>query len=304
MHAEILCQSDKFKATVQGEWKESAERKIALEDWDAETVGRMVDWLYNEDYPAPCPREEQTRSESPEIVQQDDPWPPPPRSRKAKKTRNLSRHLEGQPTDNSEIQEKGRVHPLLPLSHMSYGETSLHLRDLRNESFQAWASKKTRSTHTLDYADVLITHAKVYVLAGYILLPALQSFAFTHVKEVLVFVGPIVSGTQLVPNLVAFIRYVYANTNGLANSQDPLRELITTYVALNLAGFAGEEADHLEEEGGDFVRELCDKIKQHTAYLEATLLTANQAIERWEAEKKAGEIPGLALVRNRGGPFG
>lgn len=45
VHARVLEKSEKLKAVVQGEWKESIDRRIVLEDWDPETVGLLIEWL-------------------------------------------------------------------------------------------------------------------------------------------------------------------------------------------------------------------------------------------------------------------
>lgn len=58
VHANILVsQSQPFKNALAGNWKEATERKIDLNDWDGDTVGRLVEFLYrgNYQYPDPAP---------------------------------------------------------------------------------------------------------------------------------------------------------------------------------------------------------------------------------------------------------
>ncbi|KAL0639484.1 hypothetical protein Q9L58_001513 [Maublancomyces gigas] len=51
VHKDILArQSQPFTDATNGVWKESTDRQINLRDWDAKTVGRLVQFLYTGDY--------------------------------------------------------------------------------------------------------------------------------------------------------------------------------------------------------------------------------------------------------------
>lgn len=51
VHKDILArQSQPFTDATNGVWKESTDRQINLKDWDAKTVGRLVQFLYTGDY--------------------------------------------------------------------------------------------------------------------------------------------------------------------------------------------------------------------------------------------------------------
>jgi len=52
-HGNVLAKSNKLKAMMEGEWKDSRDRSIVLIDWDDETVGRLLEWLYTDDYSSP-----------------------------------------------------------------------------------------------------------------------------------------------------------------------------------------------------------------------------------------------------------
>lgn len=56
MHEDILTsQSKPFQQATAGPWHEAVERKILLTDWDADTVARLVEFLYRDDYAYPDP---------------------------------------------------------------------------------------------------------------------------------------------------------------------------------------------------------------------------------------------------------
>ncbi|KAL8918897.1 MAG: hypothetical protein Q9208_007078 [Pyrenodesmia sp. 3 TL-2023] len=50
VHSTILAKSPTLRAIVEGEWKESANRRIDLEEWDEQTVEQLVQWLYSGHY--------------------------------------------------------------------------------------------------------------------------------------------------------------------------------------------------------------------------------------------------------------
>lgn len=54
-HGNVLAKSNKLKAMMEAEWKDSRDRIIVLIDWDDETVGRLLEWLYTDDYSSPDP---------------------------------------------------------------------------------------------------------------------------------------------------------------------------------------------------------------------------------------------------------
>lgn len=56
VHAKILVsQSQPFHDALVGNWKEATERKVDLHDWDGDTVGRLVEFLYRGNYGYPPP---------------------------------------------------------------------------------------------------------------------------------------------------------------------------------------------------------------------------------------------------------
>ena len=63
----------------------------------------------------------------------------------------------------------------------------------------------------------------------------------------------------MVSNLVELISYVYVNTDSLVSEEEPLRELVTTYLAQNFRHFEGEEVGELMEQGGDFVLDFWEQ---------------------------------------------
>ena len=263
VHADILCQSDKFRSTVRGGWQDSRERVIRLEDWDEDTVGRLVEWLYRKDYSAPFPKDSEPGL----------PQDPPPRRRDPGTYVDLQWTSSSRPVPITggagQSAEEPHCRPLESVAAIRFRDIPPQPQEPQHISFQQWlATHMTRGRTALDCEDVLFAHAKLYALAGYVLLPSLQALAFTRIQEVLALVEPIKPEMPLLGNIISLVRFIYSNTEPLANSQEPLRNLITTYIAQNHPAFVGEEVEALEEEGGDFVRDLAAKAKQNVAYLQ------------------------------------
>ncbi|KAL8977620.1 MAG: hypothetical protein Q9177_006595, partial [Variospora cf. flavescens] len=57
-------------------------------------------------------------------------------------------------------------------------------------------------------------------------------------------------------NVVTLIRFVYDHTDSLTNSVEPLRRLVTSFVAVHYKAVKGPEFDLLLSEGGGFPVDL------------------------------------------------
>ena len=256
-HAGILKQSEKLAAEIEGKWKESSDREILLEEWDEETVAYFVEWLYSNDYESPFPVK--LPSSTPAKVKASKIFPG-----KAKK-KGQDNHTSSKMADTT----TGDTHrPLTPLSeiHFSYPSNRPIGYDQR---FTEHVAKLTEAKDAFDYQHLLLIHAKVYALANYMLLPKLQSEALERLKSILHFIGSLsqLSNPQVsvIPNLVNLVTYVYANTNKLMSEEEPLRKLVSTYIASNFVCFDGEGVQELIERGGDFVLDVWQKARRDVA---------------------------------------
>ena len=90
--------------------------------------------------------------------------------------------------------------------------------------------------------------------------------------------------------ILTLVQYVYATTTRLESEEEPLRKLISTFIALNYDQFRdkGGEVLRFMEQGGDFQGGLYDKVRRYEVALRAELkvvtngLTiANQVIKAW-----------------------
>lgn len=106
------------------------------------------------------------------------------------------------------------------------------------------------------HAEELLAHAKVYHLAHYKAIDPLRAMALGHVDRVLSEIDPVNSPVGSV-TFVDFIRYVYANTDHLDHHEEPLRSLVSNFVARNFNTLRSAPAiAKLLSEGGDIVMDV------------------------------------------------
>lgn len=235
VHKDILAsQSKPFREATSGLWKEAAERRIDLKDWDSDTVARFVEFLYigNYGYPDPTPL---------------NPCPEPAGG-------------DPEPDQTEEVDDASvldRDRPLTPLE------------DCLRQSLPPDEEEPITDSERLDpfdptnydFEDILLAHAKVYALANYKSVDTLRTLALKQLLLTLLRLHPIQPASHISMNIVDFVSYVYANTDYLSHSEEPLRKLTSHFIAHNFAAFQTEpRAVELVAQGGDFVKDLMAKV--------------------------------------------
>lgn len=249
VHKDILTsQSQPFRNAITGVWKESAERKIDLEDWDKETVGRLVEFLYTGNYSYP------------------DPEPILPRQQQ-----QVSVVLDGDagrqsPTAPGTIQSQGsgggggspsdRRCPLTPLDQC-LPRCLLENRKTDAERLELFLPDQH------GYKEALLSHAAVYALARYKAVDSLQILALRRLTMTLSRISKVLPDSSLPLGVIDLVKYVYSHTDALSSTEEPLRRLISQFAALNFPALqTGAEFVELMSEGGDFVNDLMAKVSR------------------------------------------
>ncbi|KAL8929962.1 MAG: hypothetical protein Q9208_001106 [Pyrenodesmia sp. 3 TL-2023] len=292
IHAGVLSKSKVLKNEVDGLWKESAERKIHWEQWTVSAVEKFIDWLYTGDYVCPYPIEARkaesvfatfgdddrneddraVRSEipEPEAIEPDDPampavegplveWPADPEPSTPE-------------VEVVEVLKSTKPRPLAPLQDLDWQGCRTLGKLSQAEEFDKWTGHGHWGPDELDYEATFLTHAELYAMANHYMLDELKSMAWQRLRAVLVSVGKPKPWSPVVDNTVALIKYAYEHTGSSDDSEEPLRMLLSSFVALHLTSFKGYEVDDLmlsrEAANRDFVLELMGKVTQQMAYLE------------------------------------
>ncbi|KAL9055541.1 MAG: hypothetical protein Q9206_003092 [Seirophora lacunosa] len=239
-HASILSKSPVLKKIVDGNWKETNDRSITLPNWGEETVGQAIEFLYSGCYTVSVPSD-----------LKDIPLPPEPEAPRWQSYKITA----------EQGAEEFRLRPLPDLIDMEclgpWLETPLGF--VRPDNFNMthlqpsiWRAVTTGYT--------LLPDAKVYVLAEYLQLRDLQRFAFRKIQEVLARAHEQNRNPALVTEAVRLARYVYACTNAPNESEEPLRDLVSTCTAMWFMTLHGKEWEELMAEGGDFVVDVVRKV--------------------------------------------
>ncbi|KAM0794347.1 hypothetical protein BDR22DRAFT_712154 [Usnea florida] len=238
-HATVLEQSDHLKAVIHGKWKDSLERKIVLEDWDSASVGRMLQWLYSGDYEAPSPTLPDSYETAAESHEQDsDDWGA----------------FFAQPTEPTFT---------VLLARLMSTKLSSPAKRTEAETLESWMQSAGVARHDIDYEYTLMAHAKLYVLANYMLLPGLQAFTFERLQKLLSTMHPIKKDKPVITNLINFIEYVHVSTTRPDVGEEPLQELTATFIALNFSQFndGDGKVQRLMHQCRDFAENVLDKVR-------------------------------------------
>lgn len=116
-----------------------------------------------------------------------------------------------------------------------------------------------------DYGEVLLSHAKVYSLAHYKAIDTLRALALHHLLASLLRLDSVdpTTGSHNVVHIAELARYVYDNTDHLENHEEPVRRLVSNFIARNISALESNPkmADFLGE-GGDVVTDVIGKVSR------------------------------------------
>ena len=141
------------------------------------------------------------------------------------------------------------------------------------EKFTIRMANQLASSKQLNYDATFMTHATLYVIACEKDLPELKNMAWQRLRSLLVAIGPLGKKAPVLANMVALIQYTYRETGVSELALDPLRDLVTSYVAINFTKFKGAKVDALfssqAADDREFVVEVMAKVSQSMKDLEA-----------------------------------
>lgn len=272
---------------------ETQDRKIKWPEWSAEIVEKFLEWLYTGDYTIPYPKEVVRPDEHDSDVQFHEPAEDevheegmaPEGFPVEHQEQEWSIPLEAEPAPQPELPqpltsctELKRTAPMTPLKDLTWEGCHAVEKTSHAEDFDLWIMcNQDDNVYPFDYEETLMTHATLYVIACQKDLAELKNMAWQRLRVLLVKLGAPDAGRPMMGNMVALIRYAYQETGVSELPVDPLRHLITSYVALHFTKFKGPEVDSLfasqAADDRDFVVEVVAKVRQRVEDLEATKST-------------------------------
>lgn len=243
VHKDLLTsQSVPFRDALTGEWKEVSERMIDLGDWDSATVSQMIQFLYRGSYHYPSPVHVSAEN-TPRVPDIESVVPQPSVAR------------DESPSD--------MTRPLTPVNECLKWYLPLSVP----KNAPVVSSLDCFDPAQYDYREALLSHAKVYHLAHYKAIDPLCTQALQHLLDSLSRIDRIDSSnfSKNVGGVVDLARYVYKNIAHLDNHAEPLRRLISHFIASNyLALKSSTELAQLLGEGGDIVVDVMDCLYRGT----------------------------------------
>lgn len=288
VHAALLAsQSGYLRNLIEKTSGQSSgpERELDIGSWESETLGRLVEFVYTRDYHCPDPAPLDTPTTTPEggsvsgSVGEENATaaaaPPSTESEQDSEAGELRWQFWLPQPQAQQLQG------LAPLSEMFAPDI---LNPQRKPSAAETFATKDFHPAEHDFEEVFLAHAKVYTIARTFEIEALCVLALQRLLRTLVNIDPVPPGSALVSNFVELARYTYATLPG---AQDPLRDLVSQFAALNFTSMQTQEMKKLMKGGGYFASDLMEKI--------SVTLVAGGELERSspQDEEVSKEMEGL-----------
>jgi hypothetical protein len=284
VHSGLLsAKSESLRALITGEWAEKQSHEIDWSEWEEDTVRMFLEWLYTGTYASPEPEREPENQPEPdpepdpepylELQCQDqfvpDPDPDP----------DLDSDLEyevqnmGSPDPFSEcVPKPDRLpspvaphgpRPLTPLKDLPVPAIAT---ELSNDAL--WNLRRVHHGQHYNYSSLLMSHAKIYVLAQYTGITSLNANALRRLKGELCKLQDMTLHltSPVIGNIIELVQYVYTNTDRLVSKEESFRRTVSTFCAHKFLEMQGEGFRALLEEGGDFVGDFWEKVARKVKY--------------------------------------
>lgn len=232
----------------------SPKREIPLDNWDADTVGRLVEYVYTGDYQSPDPQAPSTPSFTPTESVQD-----------ANNSRESSEEASTQGQDEEE-EDSIPAPPARPLTPLSECFAPGPDPDQKLSAADEFAEKYfDPSEH--DFEEVFLAHAKIFALAQEFEMHDLQTLAVQRLLRTFINIDFFQPDWPVASNFVELARYTYGGNN---HANNDLRHVVSQFAALNFTTLQTDEMKALIEESGRFARDLTAKVCRRLIIAEKT----------------------------------
>jgi len=287
--------SPSLKRLISGQWTESKSRVIDWGHTDAATVQRFLTFLYLGNYntPWPQPRPDLPSPESceagefvkedpmtgedvmaiPEVVahlgtpeseadglpEEPEPWlepwlEPEPDEEALAEVDIPDDGTESNPAYQKALLESFDARPLTPIASFVEAEAADY-----DPRFAAGVFESSEYPYKkYSYIDLLLAHTQVYIFAQYHLCSNLRSFALQRLLEVLQCVD--CSQEHAASEIASLAQLVYDRTQQTDSDEEPLRRVVSHFVADNYNFLARSDLEDLFLLGGEFTVDVSKKV--------------------------------------------
>ena len=168
---------------------------------------------------------------------------------------------------------------LLPLKDLSWNGKAKATKLTQSEEFEKWSNKRLWISEELDYGATFSTHAEIYVMGRRYMLDELSNMAWDRLRAVLQTIDRPIAGSRVITNVMNLVLDTYDKIGNPDGGEEPLKELITTFVALNSTAFQGsgieDWANSENSTARDFIADLMGKLMLRVKELEEGTSTAS-----------------------------
>ncbi|KAK6352445.1 hypothetical protein TWF730_009271 [Orbilia blumenaviensis] len=248
VHRAVFENSDShsLKQVVSGKFKEGkGENGLDWTTEDPETVRRLLAYLYCGDYHVPKPEVKNVTADAQgfadagasTLVGQDSGKKP-----------------KGEQEEQCEQIAAATI--IRPLTPIQYHLEHIRLPTWRYNTEAGDLEHTSRLGKEFAFAEAMLAHARLYVLAQYHLLCPLETLTLQRLTQVMVLAES--HSYNLEDDVLPIVTFTY--NCGEFERPSELRELVSQFVALNFHRFEGDGVLDILEVGGGFVRDVCSKI--------------------------------------------
>lgn len=254
VHEDVLTsQSQRLKDIVNAfaAAEPSPKREIPLDNWDANTVGRFVEYIYTGDYQSPDPIP----------IVASTPAMTPAGSDQGVNSEQSPEDSTTAPEDVKEEKEEEEeilasippARPLTPLSKCIPAGPDPSRKLSAAETF----AEKYFDPSSHDFEEVFLTHAKVFAFAREFEMLELQTLAVQRLLRTFINIGSFQPSWPVASNFAELAKYSYGGNNPAGND---LRHIVSQFAALNFTTLQTDEVKTLIEQSGWFARDLTAKV--------------------------------------------
>lgn len=244
------------------------EQTIRWTEWDNASVEKFIQWLYTKEYTCPYPTpiawpvEENAGGDRQIEISQA-----PSNAHAA-----LAQMDDTKPNTDATEEPPAKKQKILPVKDLTWSGTNSAPKSSQAEDFDKWPGYQLWSPQQLDYSAPFGTHAELYLMGCRYFLDDLRSMAWSRLRAMLVTIGRPLPGSPVIANIMALILAFYDKLGDPVGDEEPLKALLTTFVAHNFTAF---EASGIEdwatsdnEVAREFVPDLMAKLMLKVKELE------------------------------------
>lgn len=257
---------------MQGPWKESAEQTIRWTEWNIASVEKFIEWLYTDDYSCPYPT-------LIEVPAEGDSTQPKASEQLSSSFAATTETNNAQSKAGASEERPAKKQKLLPLKELSWNGKPRPTRLTQAEEFEKWSGHQLWISEELDYGATFSTHAEIYVMGRHYMLDELSNMAWDRLRAVLKTIDRPIAGSGVITNVMDLILDTYDKISNPNGDEEPLRELISTFVALQFTAFQGSAMeDWVNSDNStarDFIADLMGKLMLRVKELEEGTSTSS-----------------------------